>query len=182
MFLYFNGGEKHTFSFFMSSSSWKRLVRNEVISTRLLGTSQMSLFSPIKPKCVTSYSFRLSKTILKALLAKAVWLFGFIISAIADVVTDRKAGLKANAASMKAIQNVVGTAITKPWSERPRRCQAGLRKSPFIFVSLEERRIPKHPLKNRSRLMILMPFQKSIKSWQTRWLQRKNLMINTQWR
>ena len=68
----------------------------------------MMSFAHNKSSVVTSNSFRLSRTIIKTLFASFVGCFGLSIAAVADVVSDRKAGFKANAASMKTIAAAIG--------------------------------------------------------------------------
>ena len=64
---------------------------------------------------VTSFSFRLSTNILQVLLEMAVGLFGFTISATADVLSEREVAFKGNAASMKAFRNAFrGRPTIKP--------------------------------------------------------------------
>ena len=68
----------------------------------------MMSFAHNKSSVVTSNSFRLSRTIIKTLFASFVGCFGLSIAAVADVVSDRKANFRANAASMKAIAAAIG--------------------------------------------------------------------------
>ena len=68
----------------------------------------MSSLASNKSKAVAANSFSLSPPILKALSATLIGFFGFSIAASADIVFDRKAGFKANAASMQAIAAAIG--------------------------------------------------------------------------
>ena len=61
-----------------------------------------------KPTVVGSKSIHPSPTFLRFLGVLLIVLFGFSISAKADVVCETKAGLKMNAGSMKAIASAIG--------------------------------------------------------------------------
>ena len=61
-----------------------------------------------KSTVVGSNSIHPSPTFLQFLSVLLIVFFGFSISANADVVSQRKAGFKTNAASMKAIASAIG--------------------------------------------------------------------------
>ena len=61
-----------------------------------------------KSTVVESHSFRVSRNIFSALSTILIGFFGWSTIANADVVSDRKAGFKANAASMKTIAAAIG--------------------------------------------------------------------------
>ena len=61
-----------------------------------------------KSTVIGSNLFRPSPFFLKFLSVLLIVVFGFSISANADVVSQRKAGFKTNAASMKAIASAIG--------------------------------------------------------------------------
>jgi hypothetical protein len=101
-----------------------------------------------------------SPTFLKFLSVLLIVFFGFSISANADVVSQRKAGFKTNAASMKAIASAIG-----------------LRKSPAIFLKAAGLAILRHGPKYGQILTILLSSPRQMKPRRTNWLQRQNLAI-----
>ena len=73
-----------------------------------LRNSSMTSLAINKSTVVGSNSIHPSPTFLKFLSVLLIVFFGFSISANADVVSQRKAGFKTNAASMKAIASAIG--------------------------------------------------------------------------
>ena len=73
-----------------------------------LRNSSMTSLAIDKSTVVGSNSIHPSPTFLKFLSVLLIVFFGFSTSANADVVSQRKAGFKANAASMKAITSAIG--------------------------------------------------------------------------
>ena len=74
----------------------------------------MSSLAQNKSIVIASNSFRLSSPILRALTVTTIGFFGFSMAATADVILDRKAGFRANAASMKALAASIAVEIMKP--------------------------------------------------------------------
>ena len=72
-----------------------------------LRNSSMTSLAITKSTVVGSNSIHPSPTFLKFLSVLLIVFFGFSISANADVVFQRKAGFKTNAASMKAIASAI---------------------------------------------------------------------------
>ena len=68
----------------------------------------MNSLATNKSTVIGSNLFRPSPFFLKFLSVLLIVVFGFSISANADVVSQRKAGFKTNAASMKAIASAIG--------------------------------------------------------------------------
>ena len=68
----------------------------------------MNSLATNKSTVIGSNLFRPSPFFLKYLSVLLIVFFGFSISVNADVVSQRKAGFKANAASMKAIASAIG--------------------------------------------------------------------------
>lgn len=68
----------------------------------------MSSMAQNKSIVIVSNSFRLSSPFIQALTATLIGFFGFNMAVTADVIFDRKAGFKANVASMKAIATAIG--------------------------------------------------------------------------
>ena len=68
----------------------------------------MNSLATNKSTVIGSNFFRPSPFFLKFLSVLLIVFFGFSISANADVVSQRKAGFKTNAASMKAIASAIG--------------------------------------------------------------------------
>lgn len=86
-----------------------------------------------KSEVITSYSSRLSTNILQTLILMTVGLFGFIISATADVVSDRRAGFKESAASMKAIRKAIGGGDYETVIQEAEAISSWARKIPSYF-------------------------------------------------
>ena len=68
----------------------------------------MSSMAPNKSNVAVANSFNLSPPILQAISATMIVFFGFSMAASADIVFDRKAGFRANAASMRVIAAAIG--------------------------------------------------------------------------
>ena len=68
----------------------------------------MNSLATNKSTVIGSNLFRPSPFFLKFLSVLLIVVFGFSISANADVVSQRRAGFKTNAASMKAIASAIG--------------------------------------------------------------------------
>ncbi len=68
----------------------------------------MSSMAPNKSNVAVANFFNLSLPILQATSATMIVFFGFSMAASADIVFDRKAGFRANAASMRVIAAAIG--------------------------------------------------------------------------
>ena len=102
--------------------------------------------------------------------------FGFSISANADVVSQRKAGFKTNAASMKAIASAIGVGDYQTVINEAKTISSWAHKIDY-FPEGSRFGDTKAGSKYGQILTILRPYPRQMKPRRTNWLQRQNLAI-----